>query len=217
MTTTIREETKKISLLLENMLNLVIENHQLASKAIKKNDKKLAIKILEKDKTVDLEFFSIQSDLEFMIAKAPVDKNLRRVLAFLHIIINIEKIGDFAKKIAKFIIKNEEISNSSIKRITKSQDKFILLLKQVPKIIVNENVKLARKTWKTIPEVYKIINEVRKEVVSSISNKSNKKAIEERLFILNIVNSFDRASSHIGNICELLQYIETGQHLNLHD
>ena len=217
MVTTIRKETKKIALLLENMLNLVIINHELASKTIKNNDKKMAIKILENDKIIDLEFFSIQSELEFMIAKAPVDKNLRRVLAFLHIIINIEKIGDFAKKIAKFIIKNEEISSSSIKRITKSQNEFILLLKQVPKMIIDENVKLANKIWKTIPKVYKTIDEVRKEVVSSISNKSNKKAIEERLFILNIVNSFDRASSHIGNICELIQYIETGQHLNLND
>ncbi len=217
MTTTIRKETKKIALLLEKMLELVIKNHQLASETIINNDKKMAIQILEKDKIIDLEFFSIQSELEFMITKAPVDKNLRRVLAFLHIIINIEKIGDFAKKIAKFVIKNEEISDSSIQRVTKSQNKFILLLKQVPKMIVYEDLELSKKIWNTTPEIYKIIDEIRKEVVSSISAKSNKKAVEERVFILNIINSFDRATSHIGNICELVQYIETGQHLNLHE
>jgi phosphate uptake regulator len=142
--TTIRLETKKIAVNLSNMTKLIIKNHVLASKAIKTNDKNLAIEILEKDKIVDAEFYQIESDLEFMITKALVDKDLRRVLASLHIVKELERIGDYAKKISKFIIKIDKISASSIRRITKVQDKFKKMIEKVPKIIIDEDTKLAK-------------------------------------------------------------------------
>ena len=215
MNPTNKIQLKKITKSLGDMTYLIIENHNRANKCIEKNDKKLAIEVFDRDKQIDREFFSIQSELEFMVTKTPVTKNLRRTIASLHMVSHLERIGDYAKKIAKFVIKSDSISASSVRRITKVQNKFRDMIEQVPKIIVEENIDLAKKLWKEDDEVDNIVEEIRKEVITSVAVKSNKMAISERLFVLNIANSFERAADHITKICELIHYIKTSQHLNL--
>lgn len=211
-TSIIRNETRRITSLLVQMTEMVILNHKLAAKAIHDVDKEMGLEVLDNDRKIDAKFYEIQSELEFIITKAPVAIEMRRTLASLYIVKDLERIGDYAKHIAKFVIKSETIDSSSIKRIEKVHKEFMKMLVDVKSLLQSESndqaIKLADKD-KTVNEIVQCI---RKEIVSSIAIKPSKKEIEQRLFMGNVINALERAADHVVIICELITYIATGGH-----
>lgn len=211
-TTLIRIETKKISKMLIKMVDMVIANHKLAAETIHNVDREKALKVLENDRKIDAKYYEIEAELEFMITKAPVAKEMRRTLAFLHITRELERVADYAKHIAKFVIKSDKVDSSTIKRIEKVHKEFMKMLAKVSTLIESESNDKALELATMDKNVDTLVQEIRRTLISSIIGKKDEKAIAQRLFTANVINSLERAADHIVIICELVTYIATGSH-----
>lgn len=73
-----------------------------AIQALAKRDSDKAMRVIESDKGIDaLEMTVAQDSLKILALRQPMAKDLREVIAAIKISADIERIGDYAKNIAK--------------------------------------------------------------------------------------------------------------------
>lgn len=90
-----------------DMLSLVRNQMIKCKEAIEKKDVTLAEEVLDDEKKVNVQELAIDRDCENILALyTPVATDLRLVLATLKITNDLERIGDNAKSLAKFLINN---------------------------------------------------------------------------------------------------------------
>ena len=90
------------------MWKLVYQQLDNAYNAVLNADQELADKVISREKRVNAFELKIDSDIEDFIALYnPVAVDLRFALAMLKINNNLERIGDYAESIARFVIRTE--------------------------------------------------------------------------------------------------------------
>ncbi|HYG19288.1 MAG TPA: phosphate signaling complex protein PhoU [Ohtaekwangia sp.] len=135
-----------------DMLSLVRNQMVKCKDAIRKNDLSLAAEVLEDEKKVNVQELAIDRDCENILALfTPVATDLRLVLATLKITNDLERIGDNAKSLAKFLINNkndyprEWLGTFKLEAML---DVLISMLKDMGEALRESDTKLARKTTK---------------------------------------------------------------------
>ena len=94
---------------IEEMWILVYNQLDRAGEAVLTLDKELAQQVMVRERRVNAFELKIDSDVEDIIALYnPVAIDLRFVLAMLKINSNLERLGDFAEGIARFVIRCKE-------------------------------------------------------------------------------------------------------------
>ena len=105
-------------------------------------DKELAQQVIVRERRVNAFELKIDSDVEDVIALYnPVAIDLRFVLAMLKINTNLERLGDFAEGIARFVVKSEEpvLDEELLKRLRlEEMQKQVLSMLEVAKRALNE-------------------------------------------------------------------------------
>ena len=211
-TNLIRTETKELTNKLLKLTKMVIKNHDSAKKVLRNADKEKAVDVIDFDLKIDNLYIDIESDIEFLIVKAPVDKDLRRTMASVHIARELARTADYAKHISKFVIKSHKLSESSIKRIDKVHKLFRRMLVGVEPLIKDESTEKANKIVNLYDNIDNVVKDITHSLISSISSKKDENKVEERIFVLNVINALERGADHIVNICEMVLYINTGAH-----
>src|SRR5687768_454877 len=75
-----------------------------AVEAVMNGDVELASMVVENDDSIDERYLEVhQGVLSLLARQAPVASDLRLVSALLHIIVNIERMGDLCVNIAKLV------------------------------------------------------------------------------------------------------------------
>ncbi|PUB19411.1 PhoU-like phosphate uptake regulator [Yoonia sediminilitoris] len=95
-------DLEAITTLIMKMGGLVEEAILLAAQSLADRDLELAEKVRKADKVIDALELQINEDAARTIAlRAPVSKDLRALLTVLRLAASLERIGDYAKNIAK--------------------------------------------------------------------------------------------------------------------
>lgn len=215
-TTLIRIETKKINEKISDLAQDIVDFHKKAAKALEKLDLEGAQEILDLTKIIDVKYLDIEADLEFLITKAPVDKDLRRTLAYLSISKELKRISDYAKHIAKYIIMvNTKARKSSISGILEIHKLLMNNISELPKLLKTEDFNRALEIAKKDKLVDAKLVELRQLFIESISKKKDLDGIGEKIFALATASRLERAGDHFVRICEMIIYINNGQHVFL--
>ncbi len=215
-TTLIRLETKKINQKVSELSKSIIESHQGASKALAKLDIEAAQEIIDQTKIINAKYLDIEADLEFLITKAPVDKDLRRTLAYLSISKELKRISDYAKHIAKYVITmNVKARKSSVAGILDIHKILMVNMSGLPKLLETENFDMAIEIARSDKKVDAKLLELRHIFIESIGKKKDFEGIDEKIFALAMAARLERAGDHIVKICEMIIYINNGQHVFL--
>src|SRR6201994_334711 len=135
-----------------NMWTLVNSQLSKARQAFLNFDKDLAREVVTKEKRVNGSELKIDRDCENIFALfCPVAVDLRFVLAVLKINSNLERIGDIAEGIAKYIIRTEHPFKPGLLEATKVTEMYegsINILEDTLTAFENENTILARGVFK---------------------------------------------------------------------
>jgi phosphate transport system protein len=121
----IDEELSIMKDMVMQMWNLVGRQLDKAEKSLMENDKELANDVLLSEKLCNQMDNKIALSCENFIAlNNPVAIDLRLALAILRINSNLERIGDFAEGIARFVIKDmsETLSEEDKKKTSNTRD-----------------------------------------------------------------------------------------------
>lgn len=174
-------------------------------------DKDLAREVISNEKRVNSYELKLDRNCENVFALFnPVAMDLRFVLAVLKINSNLERTGDIAEGIAKFV---KEIANDfdkTLLEITSINEMFetsIYMMSNVLEAFEKEDTKLARKIFKQ-DETLDKINKKASGVIA-VYCKENPDKIEQALYLLSIIRKLERVGDHAKNMAEeTIFYIE---------
>ncbi len=141
-------ELKELKTEVINMWKLVHSQVVKSNIAMINFDKNLAREVMAREKRVNGLELKIDRDCENIFALlTPVAVDLRFVLAVLKINSNLERIGDIAEGVAKYILSAEKPFNPELLKITETEamyDEAINMLEDTLSAFENEDTGLAR-------------------------------------------------------------------------
>jgi phosphate transport system protein len=187
-----------------DMLALVRNQMVKCKDAVRKHDLKLAEEVIEDERKVNAQEIAIDRDCESILALyTPVATDLRFVLASLKITNDLERIGDNAKSLARFLIQDhKEYQKGWLKdfNLEAMLDVLISMLKDMGEALRTDDTRLATKTTKKDEE----LNEFNKKAIKVTAEliKDNPDRAKVLLTLFMITKNLERAGDLTKNIAE---------------
>ncbi len=209
--TPLENEINEVKKELINMWMLVQSQLNKAREAMLQFDKDLAREVLVKEKRVNSFELKLDRDVENIFAlHCPVAVDLRFLLAALKINTNLERIGDIAASVAKYVVDSSvnfdpvALESTSLVRM---YDEAANILIDTRMAFENEDTALARSIFKR-DEVLDTIND-RAPIVVADMIKADIASVNEALFMLSIIRKLERIGDQSKNIAEeIIFYVE---------
>ena len=194
----IKEEVNDMWLLVRQQL----EN---AFNALRNNDDDLANSVASREKRVNAFEPKIDSDIEDFIALYnPVAVDLRFALAMLKINNNLERIGDYADSIARFVARNnlteEDKQLFNVLELKEMYDQVLHMFSTTHKALENSDASLA----KSVIDKDDLLDSLNQKALDKLAEyaKNNPSAIRFCLEIAAILRKLERTGDHIINLAE---------------
>jgi phosphate transport system protein len=209
--TQLENELESVKSELVSMWTLVQSQLSKSMDAMLRFDKDLAREVLQKEKRVNATELKIDMDCENVFALyCPVAVDLRFLLAVLKINNNLERIGDIAEGIAKYIIESPtHFDNKIIERteLLRMYEDSINILSDTRTAFEKEDTVLARSVFKRDEILDQINRRVNENVASLI--KEDMSIINEALYVASIIRKLERVGDQSKNIAEeIIFYLE---------
>ncbi|HNQ62103.1 MAG TPA: phosphate signaling complex protein PhoU [Bacteroidia bacterium] len=204
-------ELKRLKEEILEMFILVSSQLQKGKEALLNLDKALAREVNFNEKRVNALELKIDKDCENIFALFnPVAIDLRFVLAVLKINSNLERIGDIADGIARYVTETETIFDKDLLKVTElvtMYDMALEMMKDAQQAFDQENTKLARGVFKkddTLDEINAKANAVLATYIKEHPDK-----ILQALHIVSTIRKLERTGDQTKNIVEeIIFYIE---------
>ncbi|API58323.1 phosphate transport system regulatory protein PhoU [Tardibacter chloracetimidivorans] len=185
-----------------------------AVQALARKDTDLALRVIEGDKKID----QIEVDVErlavrLIALRAPMADDLREVVAALKTAGVIERIGDYAKNIAKRVAIFAESNPIAPMTIVPEMARVVAqMVKSALDAFVARDAELAarvRERDKTVDDFYNSL--FRTLLTYMMENPNNITASAHLLFI---AKNLERIGDHATNVAEMVYYSATGVYLD---
>jgi len=198
-------ELVKLRQQLFEMWSLVISQVELSREALLTFDKGIAAEIAFKEKMVDTFELKLDRDCENIIALYnPVAPDLRLTLAILKINADLERIGDFARGIARFIKRcPKDKLNPELLKACQIDDLIknaIEMLTDAKTAFENENSRMALSIFSQddfLDDVHKNSNKIIADYI-----RKHPDEIDESLSMHSVIRKVERIGDHSSNIAE---------------
>lgn len=197
------EEIERIIGTLNKMFDRIIEAQKLAIESLVNADNRKAIKVIDGDEKINQLEERINYDVLLAIAKyQPVASDLRKLLAIIKIANDLERIGDYAKTVAKtaivnydetflndlFIKNSAEMSKINDRLLKQSKDAFNKLDVEQAYTIMSSETKFADLMYETIKG--NPFSQIKADNVNSY------------FLLMGVLRTLERSRGHIANINE---------------
>jgi phosphate transport system protein len=200
---------------LQQMGSLVEESIARTIEALKTQNLELAQAVIDGDDLIDdLEAEIEGKCLEVIATQQPMAKDLRRVATLFKIIIDLERMADYATSIAKITLRiaDQPLIKPliDIPRMAALSQKMV---KQALDAYVREDVDLATAVGKDDDEVDQLFGQIFRELLTIMME--NPKTITQATHLLFVGRWLERISDHATNIAEEVIFLVTGDKRNL--
>jgi phosphate transport system protein len=187
--------------------NVLIESVEL----LKRRDLDGARRIILTDKEVNRRRFAIESEALTLIAtQQPMAGDLRMLAAILDIASELERIGDYAKGIARInLMIGDQPLVKTIGDISLMAEKANHMLHQALTAFTERDVDLAARIPIQDDEVDALYNKVYRDLIATIL--SDPHAIDQTNYLLWAAHNLERAADRVTNICERVIFTVTGK------
>ncbi|HLR60680.1 MAG TPA: phosphate signaling complex protein PhoU [Pseudogracilibacillus sp.] len=186
-----------------------------AVEALYNQDVNEAKQIIDDDKHLDKIDTDVNNMVILLIAKQqPVAKDLRKLISYIRISSDLERMADNAKNIAKTTIHLGESNQIAIHpAINKMYEQAIEMIHLLIEAFKNEDIELAKKLADKDNVLDSLYGKVVKEMLEEKSNNQH-----EKQYIIQMVLSvryIERIGDHATNISENIIYLVKGVTLDL--
>lgn len=194
-----------------NMWSLVNSQLSKAQQAFLNFDKDLAREVVLKEKRVNGNELKIDRDCENIFALfCPVAIDLRFLLACLKINNNLERIGDIAEGIAKYVIDAEAPFTDEllkISRVLPMYEEAVNMLQDTQEAFEREDTVLARRVFKKDDLLDDVNKSAHKVLTAHI--KTHPEDAAQALWLLSIIRRLERVGDQCKNVAEeIIFYLE---------
>lgn len=209
--TQLEHELQSLKDQLIQMWNLVHSQLENSRISLTRFDQGLAREIIQKEKRVNGYELKIDMDCENILALyCPVAVDLRFVLAVLKINYNLERVGDYAEGIARYVVGlqapfDEDVLNET--QLLEMMNQAIHMLESARYSFEHEDTNKARSVFKE-DEMLDNINWKSGSIIYTFVGK-NPHYFQESLYIHSIIQKLERIGDQVTNIAEeIIFYLE---------
>jgi phosphate transport system protein len=205
---------RELQLLQDQVLILgsMVEEAMMTSiDLLKRRDLEGSKRLMERDVEINAKRYAIEGQTLALIAlHQPVARDLRTLAAILEISTELERIGDYAKGIAKInlLIGKKPLLKPLID-IPLMAEKALDMLRRSLDAFVQQDVEAARAIPADDDEVDHLYEQVYSELMTFI--RADPANIEQANYLLWAAHNLERAADRVSNICERILFTVTGQ------
>ncbi len=206
------EDIGELRALIAQMGGLAEQAIDAAILSLQRHDLEGAAAVVASDKQIDaLEMKVEQLAVRIIALRAPVADDLREVVAALKIAGVVERIGDYAKNIAKRVpsIDNREIEPLSV--LPAMATLAIQMVRDVLDAFAARDAAAAIEVCKQDRAVDDFYNSLFRVLVTHMME--NPATIGQVAHLLFIAKNLERVGDHATNVAEMVYYAATGMHM----
>ena len=183
--------------------------------ALRRRDVAAAKAITAEDKKINDKHFAIENHILIIFAtQSPLARDLRLLAAMLEVITELERIGDYAKGIAKVAARlADDETPIPIREISTMADKATSMLHRALGAFVSEDLAAAYAIPKEDDEVDELYITIYRKIVQSMIKHPDK--IDHTNQILWVIHNLERTADRVTNICERIIFIVSGELIEL--
>jgi len=202
-------ELEKLKLEMLAMAKLVAMQVDKSVVALVTNNKDLAREVLFNEKRVNAYELKIDKDCENIFALFnPVAKDLRFVFASLKSNANLERMGDNAEGIARFVLDSEEMPSKMLLQeigLIEMKDLCIEMINTVAHAYQHDDATLARSLFEKDIEINQFNRASTKIIAQEII--ANTHQAENLLQFLSLIRKLERVGDLVTNMAEEIVFI----------
>jgi phosphate transport system protein len=188
-----------------------------AVESLKQRDYESSRQLIVQDQEINRKRFEIESDALILIAtQQPMATDLRVVAAVLEIVGELERIGDYAKGIARInlMIGDQPLIKPLID-LPRMARMASDMLHRALQTFVDRDEATARAIPGVDDEVDALYNQVFRELLTLMM--ANPTTIDQATFLLWAAHNLERSADRAINICERVVYMVSGELTELSD
>jgi len=182
-----------------------------AVQALQQQDHKAARDLIARDRAINEKRYAIEGDALTLIARQqPLASDLRTIFTVLEIATELERIGDYAKGIAKVgVLMDGEHLLKPFAQIPRMADLARRMLQQALEAFVQRDAALARAIGAQEQEMDALHNAVYRELLSLITADPDN--VDRASYLLWVAHNLERTADRVLNICERVIFTVTGE------
>jgi phosphate transport system protein len=200
----IRDDLLRMASLLESQLRDAI-------RALANRDMRLAHQVIETDASVNELRYAIENQCMTTIARQqPAARDLRAILAAIHMASELERIGDHTAGIASISIRlGEGPLIKPLIDIPRMTDITVAMIHDALDAYVRLDVELARAVAQRDSEVDAIFQQVLRELLTYMNRDSQQ--VSGVLYLQWVAHNLERIADRVTNLCERVIFVVTGE------
>jgi phosphate transport system protein len=204
----LQDETLALGSMVENAITDSVE-------ILKRRDMESSHHLIARDHAINKKRFDIEADCLVAIAtQQPMAGDLRILAAILDITSELERIGDYAKGIARInLMIGEGALIKPLVDVPRMAEKARDMLHRALEAFVQQDTNLARAIPAEDDEVDYLYDQVYRELMTYIL--ADPSVIKQANYLLWVAHNLERAADRVTNICERVIFTVTGEMVEL--
>jgi phosphate transport system protein len=203
---------------LESLRGAVVSMSSMVDKAISRSiealirqDVRMAEEVIAADRSVNRTRWGIEEDaLRIIATQAPMAGDLRNIAAAIHIVTDLERMGDHAAGIAKIVVgtANEPLLKPLVD-IPRMAEISRSMLNDAITAYIEEDSDAARHIAQVDDDVDALYEQVYRELLTYMM--ADPATINRATHLLWVAHNVERIADRVTNICERVVFAETGE------
>lgn len=183
--------------------------------SLKARDVETARKIYDADRQINKKQFEIEESVITLIAtQQPMARDLRLLAAILEVTTELERMGDYAKGIARITVKlGQEPFIKPLIDVPRMAEICVDLLHRALTAFVEKDADAARAIPKEDELVDQLYNQVYRELMTFML--ADPSTIDQANHLLWVAHNLERVADRVTNICERIVFVVTGKLLEM--
>ncbi|MCB9077228.1 MAG: phosphate signaling complex protein PhoU [Anaerolineaceae bacterium] len=194
------------------MGSMVEEELGLALKAMHGLDFSLARKVYAADRAVNEKRFAVEEECTMIIStQQPNARDLRAIIAVMNMIVDLERMGDQAKGIAKAVLHLEDNpSQTQPSELTEMGAIVTEMLRQIMTAYANRDISLAQQISNRDGEIDELYAQLFSRIMVRMARAESPDKCETNYEFLRMARELERFGDLVTNVAERIIYITTG-------
>ena len=207
---------------IKELLDEILIQGSMVENAIKESvnalinrDVEQAKVIYEGDRQINKKQFEIEESVITLIAtQQPMARDLRLLTAILEVTTELERMGDYAKGIARITVRlGQEILLEPISEIPPMAEVCVDLLHRALHAFVDKDAEAARTIPKEDDKVDAFYNRIYRELMNHMI--ADPSTIDQANHLLWVAHNLERVADRVTNVCERIVFVVTGELLEM--
>ena len=179
--------------------------------ALKRRDLEELQQVIHEDDYIDQKRYEIEERcIDLIATQQPMARDLRTIIALLHITVELERMGDYAEGISKIsLMMGEEPPLKPLIDIPRMADKATQMLRDSLDSLVSRDVVKANQVWQDDDEVDALYDQVYRELL--VFMIQDPRTIKKATYLLWTAHDLERIADRATNIAERVIFLVTGK------